>query len=361
TGIVAVTDPDYSETAALSRDGTRLVYIVRTNATSLEIISWNLDGTAKRTLARMTDILSHPAWSPDGTRIAFAPGPDFTIKTVPAEGGTVIPLTRHSSHCGDDWPMWSSDGRRIAFLRACAPNPADVFVMNADGSNQMNLTGGSVKGVFGGSWSPDGTRIAFVVAVKPGGPAVRFGRFQISIIGADGSGYRQLTRNGDNTSPTWSPDGKFIAFTSNRDGRYHVYTMMADGTNQSSLTPDPETEDFVLSWLPASVDLSAPSPAQNPSASPEATASPTPAWPLPKCATSWVNGDFDGHGQLDTAPICRLKGGTFSLNVQWASGAAGAVSLPDCQSVCEARGAGDLNGDGKDEFFLVISAGASTE
>jgi len=97
------------------------------------------------------------------------------------------------------------------------------------------------------------------------------------------------------------------------------------------------------------------------SISPQPTVSPTPAWPLPKCATSFVNGDFDGDGQLDTASVCRLKGGTFSLNVQWASGAAGAVSLPDCQSGCEARAAGDINGDGIDEFFLLFSAGASTE
>jgi hypothetical protein len=105
----------------------------------------------------------------------------------------------------------------------------------------------------------------------------------------------------------------------------------------------------------------APTARKTPSAGPAPTPSPSPAQPLPRCATSWVNGDFDGDGLLDTAAVCRLKGGTFSLNVRWAGGAAGAVSLPDCQSVCEARGAGDLNGDGIDEFFLLYSGGASTD
>jgi len=74
-----------------------------------------------------------------------------------------------------------------------------------------------------------------------------------------------------------------------------------------------------------------------------------------------VNGDFDGDGRLDTAAVCRSKGAQSTLHVRWAAGAAGGVSLTDCQDVCEARGAGDLNGDGMDEFFLVYSAGASTE
>ena len=102
-------------------------------------------------------------------------------------------------------------------------------------------------------------------------------------------------------------------------------------------------------------------PGPHPSSSPLATVSPSPAQPVPACATSWVNGDFDGDGRLDTAAVCPLKGGMFSLEVQWAEGAAGAVSLADCEDVCEARDAADFNGDGKDELFLVFSAGASTE
>ncbi len=220
------------------------------------------------------------------------------------------------------------------------------MVLNSDGTAKQigRVTGGSSVRP---TWSPDGKRIVYSTDG------------QIVVATASGTHSTRLTSEGHNLEPLWSPDGKKIAFSSDRDGNSEIYVMNADGTGQTNLTRNP-AEDFAPSWQPVRVGASS-SPTQSTLPSPEPTVSPSPAWPLPRCATSWVNGDFDGDRLLDTASVCRLKGGTFSLNVQWANGAAGAVSLPDCQSICEARGAGDLNGDGRDEFFLVYSAGASTE
>jgi Tol biopolymer transport system component len=92
------------------------------------------------------------------------------------------------------------------------------------------------------SWSPDGKRIAFT--------SFRHGRAEIYVVNSDGSGERRLTTNpAADDLATWSPDGSRIAFVSNRDGNLEVYAMNADGTGQTRLTTDPK-DDFSPSWSP---------------------------------------------------------------------------------------------------------------
>jgi Tol biopolymer transport system component len=94
------------------------------------------------------------------------------------------------------------------------------------------------------TWSPDGKRIAFTT--------FRHGRSDIYIVNSDGTGERRLTTNpAADDLATWSPDGNRIAFVSNRDGNLDVYAMNADGTGETRLTTDPE-DDFSPSWSPDS-------------------------------------------------------------------------------------------------------------
>ena len=130
-------------------------------------------------------------WSPDGSRIAFHSDRDDNdeIYVMDADGSNQINLTNSSSR--DVGPVWSPDGSRIAFT-SFPPGTLDayIYVMDADGSNQINLSGGQEP-----AWSPDGSHIAF--SRHPG---------DIYIMNADGSNVANLTDDAAlDTAPTWSP------------------------------------------------------------------------------------------------------------------------------------------------------------
>jgi Tol biopolymer transport system component len=101
--------------------------------------------------------------------------------------------------------------------------------VKADGSGLRNLTPKPVGAAYADpAWSPDGRKIAFV--------SDRDGNSEIYVMNANGSGQRSLTRNpAYDADPAWSPDGRKIAFVSNRDGNYGVYVMNADGSGQRRL------------------------------------------------------------------------------------------------------------------------------
>jgi Tol biopolymer transport system component len=124
---------------------------------------------------------------------------------------------------------------KIAFDRN-----GNIYTMNPDGSGQTKISD-----IFGinPALSPDGKRVAFVCGAEP---------WDICAVNVDGTGFSVLTETRNNSNPTWSPDATRIAFTSTRDGDYHVYTMNADGTNvQRLVANDPNilSEDHAA-WSP---------------------------------------------------------------------------------------------------------------
>jgi TolB protein len=137
---------------------------------------------------------------------------------------------------------------RIAFADVGEAGTRDIFVINADGTGLVNLTpgGGNDKNAV---WSPDGSKIAFASDLDPA-TGLAGADFEIFVMDADGSNLVQLTDNqGDDQEPTWSPDGSAIAFAGERgDEQLDIYTMNADGTNEVRLTVDSVAQDFTPSW-----------------------------------------------------------------------------------------------------------------
>ena len=214
---------------------------------------------------------SDPAWSPDGTRIAFmrqhadSGGNTFArnIWVMNANGTGQHNLTPNDPNAPtrvDEYtPAWSPDGTKIAFVRVdigqpfCCPvipGSRDIWTMNADGTGQKNVTNSpnDSENQQDPAWSPDGKKIAFAGLDSTGG--------HIFTINADGTGNQQPLTTGSTSHPSWSPWGNQIVFSvAGGDNHLHLWIMNADGTNQTQITNPPVTQvnqgDTNPAWSPS--------------------------------------------------------------------------------------------------------------
>ncbi len=259
-----------------SPDGARLVYVSRTPLPYLTIADEG--GGNKRTLV----VGDAPDWGPDD-QIAYTssdltgstPGQPAEIWVVDAARGTPRQVTSGGNHGGRVHPSWSAEGKRLVYMQltpqdsatddirnGCPALPvrAELWIIHADGTNQRLLTTtgfsnfdtsgrliNSASDANAPDWSAAGDPIVFW-----SGQEACFG--QVWRINADGSGRIQLTRApipSHNDDPAWSPDGRQVLFTTDRNRRIETWVMDADGRNPRFVTesqPGPGPGD--AAWQP---------------------------------------------------------------------------------------------------------------
>jgi Tol biopolymer transport system component len=226
-GVQFQTDP------AWSPDGTRIAF-ASARAGSFDIYVMRADGTGTQRLTTTADNDQGPTWSPDGSQIAFARSRDGGhVWVMEADGSDARRLTRDPA--SEVEPSWSPDGRWVAYSRrAPGTSVREIWVARPDGSGRREVTRLAARS-YGPAWAPDSTRLAFYAA--------RETRYEIFAIGVDGEGLRRLVRSEtDALEPAWSPDGREIAFS--RDGAIAVTTLDGD---ERTLT-DPEDNDSSPAW-----------------------------------------------------------------------------------------------------------------
>lgn len=218
----------------------RLVFSTNRNGSGYsDLYSIKPDGTQETRLT--TSLLSlflyevTPAWSPDGSKIAFVSGNDIWVMN--ADGSAMTNLTNHPAVDTD--PAWSPDGSKIAFS-STRDGQGQLFVMNADGSVPSMITHYShLNGtVSGADWSPDGQWIAFTRTSSTGDD-------DIYLVKPDGDQVTPVANTpADERMPTWSPDSKRIAFSKGGD----IWTMKKDGTGLFNVTNTPGVVESSPAW-----------------------------------------------------------------------------------------------------------------
>jgi Tol biopolymer transport system component len=172
-----------------------------------------------------------PRPSPDGSQILFVrwnlATSQLTLYRVGTSGHGLRKVIE-----GGFQAAWAPNGKQIAFvLRPRGGGDADIYVANPDGSHRRRLTTAPGDDLAP-DWSPDGRWIVFT--------SKRSGHFELFRIRPDGTSETRLTDNPAGAQmPAWSPDGRQIVFASRRSGAFDLFVINADGSNESQLTSGP--------------------------------------------------------------------------------------------------------------------------
>ena len=200
-------------------------------------------------------------WSPDSTKIVFASRPNpgghgrMDVYLLNLGNGSVTNLTGGKGGEGVDYfsPRWSPDGTQLAF-HSLDEAGFHVMTIQPNGEGLRKVTDWAFQGeiffydvAWPPQWSPDGEQLVFFSFDEPG---VAFNA-DIFVVDRDGTSRTNLTRNpAFDSDPAWSPDGKYIAFVSNRDGNGEIYVMRSDGSEPVNVSNSPVTDEVNPIWRP---------------------------------------------------------------------------------------------------------------
>lgn len=261
------TDSDREEgSPSVSPDGSWIAFNRRTaKGGHWQIFVRNIDSGVERQLMCQSDNGWSPTWSPDGRSIAFARGSGGNdIWTINVETGEAKSL-KDKYDRDDAYPSWSSDGDTIAFARRKydprisraynSRNPREIRILTGvsyttTGTGVALLTKGYEEGDYTSpDWSPDGDRIAYSVSLT--GSEYR----HIDVMDWDGNKLQQLTREHYDDDPSWSSDGRWVAFARGREGSRGIYVVSSTGGEPKEVLKLQGLDYWDPSWSP-SADVS---------------------------------------------------------------------------------------------------------
>gem|GEM_PF-4605219 len=249
-----------SEGGVFSPDGTKIAFEIveyvygAGMASNSNIWVMNSDGSSPVQLTA-SGLNVAPRWSPDGKKIVYYLVSSVSgrrdIRVMNSDGTNQFSLTDDLGDASSEFwtPQWSPDGTKIALVSNIS-GKEDIWIMNSDGSKKKQLTRNE-EPYLSLKWSPSGEKIAFrsshgdlwimdtdgsrksLLAEKifdysfgPDGTKIAYSDLNnIWIMNSDGSSKTQIVTGKDNFYPVWSPGGRMIAFTSNRNGNLDIWTI----------------------------------------------------------------------------------------------------------------------------------------
>jgi TolB protein len=246
SGLAQLTDtPDEREICPdVSPDGTQLAFCKSADG-GFEIWTADIDGSNQRQLTDLGSGALFPDWSPQGDRIVFSlsqgPSGPSSLRLVDAASGEVTTLLEDDGPV--EYPTFSPEGSTVLYTKS-----GQLWTIDVETGQSTQLTTDSTQKDPTPDWSPDGTRIAY--------HANSAGDDDIWIMNADGTDQRNLTAaaRAAELGTAFSPDGQYIAFTGTGgpvpDGERYIQIMRTDGTERRVLVPTPGLAHAVPAWQP---------------------------------------------------------------------------------------------------------------